>query len=110
MGTQLATISLHDLAGERPLTSETFAMLPTFAPSVGVCSIWSAVYPHARASGELWSVTLTNGQKGANVSRTCNGSYSISPDARKLSSPRPKMKPTEVSGLPISIGTRHPAN
>ena len=74
MGTQLATISLHDLAGERPLTSETFAMLPTFAPSVGrVFYLVRSVSARAYASGELWSVDLDERTKGANVSRACNG-------------------------------------
>ena len=85
MGTQLATISLHDLAGEHPLTSETFAMLPTFAPSVGrVFYLVRSMSARAYASGELWSVNLTNGQKERMFPGRVMGSYSISPDAKKV--------------------------
>jgi Tol biopolymer transport system component len=85
MGTQLATISLHDPAGEHPLTSETFAMLPTFAPSVGrVFYLVRSVSARAYASGELWSVDLTNGQKERMFPGRVMGSYSISPDAKKV--------------------------
>ena len=85
MGTQLATISLHDLAGEHPLTSETFAMLPTFAPSVGrVFYLVRSVSARAYASGELWSVNVANGQKERMFPGRVMGSYSISSDAKKV--------------------------
>ena len=85
MGTQLATISLHDLAGDHPLTSETFAMVPTFAPSVGrVFYLVRSMSARAYASGELWSVNLTNGQKERMFPGRVMGSYSISPDAKKV--------------------------
>ncbi len=85
MGTQLATISLHDPEGEHPLTSETFAMLPTFVPSVGrVFYLVRSVSARAYASGELWSVNVANGQKERMFPGRVMGSYSISSDAKKV--------------------------
>ena len=85
MGTQLATISLHDGQGEHPLTSETFAMLPTFAAPVGrVFYLVRSVSARAYASGELWSVDVTTGQKERMLPGRVMGNYSLSPDAKKV--------------------------
>jgi Tol biopolymer transport system component len=85
MGTQLATISLHDTDGEHTLTSETFAMLPTFAPAIGrVFYLVRSVSARAYASGELWSVDVTTGRKERMLPGHVMGNYSLSSDAKKV--------------------------
>ena len=85
MGTQLATISLHDSQGEHALTSETFAIWPTFAAPVGrVFYLVRNLSARAYASGELWSIDLTTGQKERRLPGRVMGNYSLSPDAKKV--------------------------
>ena len=85
MGTQQATITRYGSDGERQLTSETFAMLPTFAPSTDrVFYLVRSLSARAYASGELWSLTIATGQKERMLPGRVMGNYSISSDAKKV--------------------------
>jgi Tol biopolymer transport system component len=85
MGTQQAVVSLHDAQGERPLTSEGFAMLPTRLPSSDrVYYIVRNTGARAYSSGELWSVNLASGERERVLPGTIMGSYCISADAKRV--------------------------
>ena len=85
MGTQLATISLHDSQGERPLTSESFALLPTLVPSGDrMFYLVRSVSARAYASGELWSLNVASGARERVLPGRVMGNYSISSDAKKV--------------------------
>ena len=85
MGTQLATISLHDSQGERPLTSESFAMLPTFVPAGDrMFYLVRNFSSRAYASGELWSLNVATGDRERVFPGRLMGNYSISSDAKSV--------------------------
>src|SRR5437773_9736817 len=63
MGLQQASISLKDASGDRALTSEGFAMLPTMLPSGDRMFYLLRTGSHGYASGELWSLNLGTGEK-----------------------------------------------
>jgi Tol biopolymer transport system component len=63
MGLQQASISLKDASGDRRLTSEGFAMLPTMLPSGGRMFYLMRTGSRGDASGELWSLDLGTGEK-----------------------------------------------
>ena len=85
MGTQLATVWLRDSAGERQLTSETYALLPTLAPSGDrVYYLARNAGARAYAGGELWSVSLATEQRERELPGRVMGNYSLSADGRKV--------------------------
>src|ERR1700680_4446303 len=64
MGLQQTSISLHDSTGDRALTSEGFAMLPTSALSGDrIFYLMKNSASRAYVSGELWSLDLATGEK-----------------------------------------------
>ena len=84
MGLQQASISLTDPSGERQLTSEGFAMLPTMLPSGDRMFFLMRTGSRGSASGELWSLNLRSGEKERALPGRVMGSYSISPDGRRV--------------------------
>ena len=84
-GHEQAAIWLHDQQGERQLTSEGFAMLPT-RPAAGdlVYYLMRAGPQKTFVSGELWSVSLANGEKRRVLPGVIMTGYSITPDARRV--------------------------
>jgi Tol biopolymer transport system component len=84
MGLQQGAIWIHDDKGDRPLTSEGFAMLPTMAPSGD--RVYYMMRGGARAflSGELWSVNLITGEKERVVPGRILASYAVSGDGKKV--------------------------
>jgi serine/threonine protein kinase len=85
MGLQQAAIWLHDSSGDRQLTSEGFAMLPTMAPSGDrVFYLMRNDSVRAYAAGELWSVNLSTGEKVPLLPGHIMTCYSISHDATKV--------------------------
>jgi eukaryotic-like serine/threonine-protein kinase len=85
MGLQQASISLHDSNGDRPLTSEGFAMHPT-KPLSGdrVFYLMQSSASRAYVSGELWSLNLATGEKEQILPGYLMACYSISPDGTKV--------------------------
>jgi Tol biopolymer transport system component len=85
MGLQHASISLQDAAGERQLTSEGFAMLPSTGLSgERVYYLMRAAAARAYASGELWSMNLATGEKRQALPGQVMANYSISADERRV--------------------------
>jgi len=84
MGLQQGAIWIHDDKGDRALTSEGFAMLPTMAPSGD--RVYYLMRSGARAflSGELWSVNLITGEKERVVPGHILASYALSRDGKKV--------------------------
>jgi len=85
IGFQQGSIGMHDTAGERQITSEGFAMLPTMLPN-GDRLFYLVRDSAARAygSGELWSRNLTTGERQLLLPGSVMSSYSISHDGKKV--------------------------
>jgi len=84
MGLQQASISLKDRSGERQLTSEGFAMLPTMLPSGDRMFYLMRTGSREYASGELWSLNLGTGEKHRALPGRVMADYSISADGRRV--------------------------
>jgi len=84
MGLQQGAIWIHDAKGDRALTSEGFAMLPTMAPSGDRVYYMMRGGSRAFLSGELWSVNLITGEKERVVAGHMLASYALSRDGKKV--------------------------
>ena len=84
MGLQQASISLKDSSGERQLTSEGYAMLPTMLPSGDRMFYLMRTGSRGYASGELWSLNLATGEKERALPGRVMANYSISTDGRQV--------------------------
>ena len=85
MGLQQTSISLHDSSGDRPLTSEGFAMLPTTALSGDrIFYLMKNSASRAYVSGELWSLDLATGEKEQVLPGYLMACYSISRDGKMV--------------------------
>jgi Tol biopolymer transport system component len=81
MGLQQASISLHDSNGDRPLTSQGFAMHPTTALSGDrVFYLMQSSASRAYLAGELWSLNLSTGEKDRILPGYLMACYSVSRD------------------------------
>ena len=84
MGLQQAGITLKGPAGERPLTSEGFAMLPTMMPSGDRVFYLLRGGSRGFVSGELWSMNPETGEKAPSLPGRLMANYSISADGRRV--------------------------
>jgi serine/threonine protein kinase/Tol biopolymer transport system component len=84
MGFQQASISLKDPSGDRQLTSEGFAMLPTMLPSGDRMFYLMRTGSRGYASGELWSLNPGTGEKARALPGRVMADYSISADGRRV--------------------------
>jgi Tol biopolymer transport system component len=84
MGLQQASISLKDRSGDRQLTSEGFAMLPTMLPSGDRMFYLMRTGSRGYASGELWSLNLGAGGKERALPGHVMANYSMSADGRRV--------------------------
>jgi len=87
MGLQQASISLKDSTGERQLTSEGFAMLPTMLstmPSGDRMFYLMRTGSRGYASGELWALNPATGEKAHVLPGHVMATYSISGDGRRV--------------------------
>jgi serine/threonine protein kinase/WD40 repeat protein len=84
MGLQQASIWLQEQASARQLTSEGFAMLPTMVPSGNRMFYLMRTGSRGYASGELWSLNLSTGEKGRVLPGRVMANYSISADGRRV--------------------------
>jgi Tol biopolymer transport system component len=84
MGLQQASISLKAPSGDRQLTSEGFAMLPTMLPSGDRMFYLMRIGSRGYASGELWSLNLGTGAKERALPGRIMANYSISADGRRV--------------------------
>jgi eukaryotic-like serine/threonine-protein kinase len=84
MGLQQASISLKDSSGERQLTSEGYAMLPTMLASGDRMFYLMRTGSRGYASGELWSLNVGTGEKERALPGRVMANYSISADGRRV--------------------------
>jgi eukaryotic-like serine/threonine-protein kinase len=84
MGLQQASIWLQEQTSDRQLTSEAFAMSPTMLPSGERMFYLVRTGTRGYASGELWSLNLTTGEKERVLPGRVMGNYSISADGRRV--------------------------
>jgi serine/threonine protein kinase len=84
MGLQQASIWLQEQASVRQLTSEGFAMLPTMLPSGDRMFYLMRTGSRGYASGELWLLNLTTGEKERVLPGRVMANYSISADGRRV--------------------------
>jgi Tol biopolymer transport system component len=84
MGLQQASIALREPAGERLLTSEGFAMMPTMLPSGDRMFFLQRRGSRGFASGELWSMNPATGEKARALPDQLMTNYSISADGRRV--------------------------
>jgi Tol biopolymer transport system component/predicted Ser/Thr protein kinase len=84
MGLQQGEIWIHDAKGDRALTSEGFAMLPTMAPSGDRVYYMMRGGSRAFVSGELWSVNVITGEKERVMPGRIVASYGLSRDGKKV--------------------------
>jgi serine/threonine protein kinase len=85
MGLQQGAVWLHDAQGDRQLTTEGFAMLPTMAPSGDrVYYLMRNSSVRAYVAGELWSVNPTTGDREPLLPGRIMTCYSVSSDGRKV--------------------------
>jgi serine/threonine protein kinase/WD40 repeat protein len=84
MGLQQASIWLRDGKGDRALTSEGFAMLPTMSPSGDRIFYLMRSSSPGFATGELWSLNLTSGEKQNVLPGRILANYSLCSDGKKV--------------------------
>jgi serine/threonine protein kinase/Tol biopolymer transport system component len=85
MGLQHADLWMQEAGGERQLTSEGFAMLPSMGLSgKRVFYLMRTGFARAYASGELWSMNLATGEKQRALPGHVMANYSISADEQRV--------------------------
>ena len=84
MGLQQASISLKRERGDRQLTSEGFAMLPTMLRGGDRMFYLMRTGSRGYASGELWSLNLGTVEKTRALPGHVMATYSISADGRRV--------------------------
>jgi Tol biopolymer transport system component len=84
MGLQQASIWLKGPSGDRQLTSEGFAMLPTMLPSGDRMFYLMRTGSRGFASGELWSLNPATGERERALPGRVMANYSISADGRRV--------------------------
>src|SRR5439155_23883519 len=84
MGLQQTNIRIHGPDGERDLTSEGFALLPTMMPSGSRVFYLMRSGARGYASGELWSTDPAVGEKERMLPGSVMANYSISKDGRRV--------------------------
>jgi len=85
VGTRQSTIWYHDESGDRQITSQGQAMLPTLAPdSDTVYYLQQGRTARAYVSGELWRVSLKTGKHEPVLPGFLMSHYDLSPDGKLL--------------------------
>ena len=84
MGLQSADIVLRGTAGDQPLTSEGFAMLPTMMPGGERMFYLTRQGSRGFVTGELWSMIPATGERTRVLPGHLMANYSISPDGRRV--------------------------
>jgi eukaryotic-like serine/threonine-protein kinase len=85
LGLRRASVWIHDADGDRQLTSQGFALLPSWA-SAGekiFFLVRSGAAP-AYVSGELWSLDLRTGETEAVLPEYAMSSYQVAPDGKRV--------------------------
>jgi len=84
-GSRQSAIWIHDAHGDRPLTSEGYAFLPTFSrDGYTVYYLRKAGGLRSYISGELWKVDVSSGRTGQVLPGVTLAQYAISRDSSRL--------------------------
>jgi len=87
VGTRQSTLWLHDAKGDRQVTSDAYAFLPTFSSDGKrlyflVRATGTGSYHEAR--GSLWVMNLESGERQRLMSDSLMEHYSLSPDGQRV--------------------------
>jgi Tol biopolymer transport system component len=85
IGTSQSTLWVHDSRGERQITSEGFALLPSFSPDARkLYYLVRAGGASSITSGELWVADLESGQRERLLPDFLMRHYTISSDGQRV--------------------------
>src|SRR5277367_2620469 len=85
IGEKQSTIWLHDSAGDRQLTSQGYAFLPSFSPDgKRLYYVQRSRASRGFVSGELWAVDLPAGARERLLPEFLIGHYSLAPDGKSI--------------------------
>jgi Tol biopolymer transport system component/predicted Ser/Thr protein kinase len=85
VGESQSTLWIHDLKGERQLTFEGYAYLPSFsADAERLYYLQRATANRRFVSGELWTVDLQTGKKQRLLPDLQMENYDVSPDGKQV--------------------------
>ncbi len=89
VGSQGSTVWLRQQSGEKQVSAETFAYLPSFSPDgkklYYLARIGTAFgFVSTSSAGELWSVELDTGQKERLLPGVVINDFAVSPDGKQI--------------------------
>jgi eukaryotic-like serine/threonine-protein kinase len=85
VGEKQSTIWLHNSAGDRQITSEGYAFLPSFSPDgKRLYYLQRSRASRSFVSGELWAVDLESGARDRLLPEFLMEQYSLSPDGKSI--------------------------
>jgi eukaryotic-like serine/threonine-protein kinase len=85
VGEKQSTIWLHDPAGDRQITSQGYAFLPSFSPDgKRLYYLQRSRASRAFVSGELWAVDLPAGARERLLPEFLMEHYSLAPDGKSI--------------------------
>ena len=84
IGTSQSTLWIHDARGDRQITSEGFALLPSISADGKKLYYLRRAGARSIVNGELWVADLESGQRERLLPDFLMRHYSISPDGQRL--------------------------
>ena len=84
IGTSQSTLWIHDPRGDRQITSEGFALLPSISPDARKLYYLRRAGARSIVNGELWVADLESGQRERLLPDFLMRHYSISADGRRV--------------------------
>jgi eukaryotic-like serine/threonine-protein kinase len=85
IGEKQSTIWLHDSAGDRQITSQGYAFLPSFSPDgKRLYYLQRSRASRGFVSGELWAVNLQTGARERLLPEFLMEHYSLAPDGKSI--------------------------
>jgi serine/threonine protein kinase/WD40 repeat protein len=85
VGESQSSLWVHSATGERQITSEGYAYLPSFSPNGGQLYYLQRSNPTGRfVSGELWVIDLLSGKRQRLLPGSLMERYDISPDGKQV--------------------------
>lgn len=85
VGEKQSTIWLHDSAGDRQITSQGYAFLPSFSPDgKRLYYLQRSRTSRGFVSGELWAVDLPAGARERRLPEFLMEHYSLAPDGKSM--------------------------
>ena len=84
IGASQSTLWIHDSQGDRQITSEGFALLPSFSADGKKLYYLKRAGARSIVNGELWVVDLESGQRERLLPDFLMRHYSVAPDGQQL--------------------------